>query len=62
MINKIYENTNSFNKKFQKQYLFNEAIYESYNIKKLNYNMIMNVKSFNFNKDEINQFQNSIDT
>lgn len=33
--------------KFQKQYLFNEAIYESYNIKKLNYNMIMNVKLFN---------------
>ena len=24
--------------------------------------MIMNIKSFNYNKDEINKFQNSIDT
>ncbi len=62
LVNKIYENTNSFNNKFQKQLLFNKAIYESYNIKKLNYNMIMNIKSFNFNKDEINKFQNSSDT
>ena len=62
LVNKIYENTNSFNNKFQKQLLFNKAIYESYDIKKLNYNMIMNIKSFNYNKDEINKFQNSIDT
>lgn len=60
-MNKIYNDINSFNNRIEKQYLYNKSIFESYNPKQLNYYSIMNIKNFNYNKEEIKQFQKTSD-
>ena len=59
-INIIYNKVNLFWNRFENQYLFNKSILDSYNINNINYNRIMNMKNFYFNKDEYEQFENSI--
>lgn len=58
-INELYDEYNLFINKFQNQYNFNKIIFESYDINKLNYNTILNIKNFNFNEDKIHQFKNN---
>lgn len=60
-INEIYIKTEKFNNKLKNQYSFNKAIFDSYNINKLNYNTITNIKNFNFKENDFNDFKKSID-
>lgn len=60
-INEIYIKTEKFNNKLKNQYYFNKAIFDSYNINKLNYNTITNIKNFNFKENDFNEFKKSID-
>ena len=60
LINESYNKINIFNEMFQKQYLYNKLVFDSYNTNKLNYNLILNMKNFNFNKEEFIQSINSV--
>ncbi len=53
----MYDKVNLFWNRFENQYLFNKSILDSYNINNINYNRIMNMKNFYFNKDEYEQFE-----
>ena len=60
MIIKEYDNLNIFNNKLQKEFLFNKAIFESYNTSKINYNSILNIKNLIFHNDKKSEYLKSI--
>ena len=60
LINKEYDNLNIFNNKLQNEFLFNKAIFESYNTSKINYNSILNIKNLIFRNDKNSEYLKSI--
>ena len=60
LINKEYDNLNIFNNKLQKEFLFNKAIFESYNTTKINYNSILNIKNLIFHNHKNSEYLKSI--
>ena len=60
MINKEYDNLNIFNNKLKKEFLFNKAIFESYNTSTINYNSILNIKNLIFYNDKKSEYLKSI--
>ena len=61
LITKLLDEINEINKKFQKEYFLNKAIFESYDTLKMNYNSILNIKSFNYNIDDTIQLIKTFD-
>ena len=61
LINKLLLEINIINNKYQKEYLMNKIIFESFDTKKMNYNSILNINSFNNNIDNPIQLIKSFD-
>ena len=52
LINKLLSEISIIKNKYQKEYLMNKTIFESFDTKKMNYNSILNINSFNNNIDD----------
>ena len=57
LVNEIYEKMSLFNNLFKSQYLFNEAVLNSYDLNALNYNSIININKFKYDNNEIINFR-----
>ena len=60
LVEEIFNDITKVNENFQKKFLFNKAVFKSYNIYKKNYYSILNIKEFKFDKDEINNLMKLI--
>lgn len=61
-VENIFKKINEINLTFTEKYHFNLEIFQSYNLRRINYNSILNIKKFKYTKNEISDFyiKNSI--
>lgn len=61
-VENIFTKINELYIKFTEKYIFNFEIVESYNLRRINYNSILNIKKFKYTKNELYDFyvKNSI--
>ena len=61
LVNETYKNLVSFTEYFKLENLLNKAVLESYDVNTLNYNSILNIKKFKYDKAKITNFKKEID-